>query len=64
MFAPKFIRAQCRYSPCCSDYAISVISHYGITKGIFLAIFRIIRCFPPFGGYDPPPNLKDDNNGT
>lgn len=46
----------CRYIPTCSEYAIISIERFGVFKGGFLAIKRIIRC-NPFGshGYDPVP---------
>ncbi|HJJ90077.1 MAG TPA: membrane protein insertion efficiency factor YidD [Methanocorpusculum sp.] len=46
----------CRYDPTCSEYAIIAIQRYGIIKGFFLAVKRIIRCRPGGGsGYDPVP---------
>jgi len=44
----------CRFYPSCSDYAILALEKYGVLKGSFLAIKRILRCHPfnP-GGYDP-----------
>jgi len=49
----------CRYYPSCSSYASSVIKEWGVIKGFYLAMKRILKCNPFFeGGYDPPP-LKD-----
>jgi putative membrane protein insertion efficiency factor len=46
----------CRYTPTCSEYAIEAIKKYGIIKGIYLAVKRIISCNPWGGsGYDPVP---------
>ena len=46
----------CRFVPTCSQYAIEAIEIHGAVKGIFLSIFRILRCNPLFkGGYDPVP---------
>jgi uncharacterized protein len=46
----------CRYTPTCSEYAIEAIKKYGLIKGIYLAIKRIISCNPWGGsGYDPVP---------
>lgn len=46
----------CRFEPTCSNYAIESISRYGVFKGVFLSLWRIIRCNPFFeGGWDPVP---------
>lgn len=44
----------CRFEPTCSQYAIDALEEYGLFKGSFMAIKRILRC-NPFGkyGYDP-----------
>ena len=44
----------CKYYPTCSEYMGQAISKYGVIKGVFLGIKRIIRCNPfSKGGYDP-----------
>lgn len=49
----------CRFTPSCSQYAVEAISTYGAFKGIFMAIWRILRCNPfCAGGYDPVPEKK------
>jgi conserved hypothetical protein YidD len=49
MFPPT-----CRFYPTCSTYCIQALEKYGVLKGSFLGIKRILRCNPfnP-GGYDP-----------
>ncbi len=44
----------CRFVPTCSEYAIIAIEKYGIVRGCYLAVRRILRCHPFHpGGYDP-----------
>ncbi|MDB2317542.1 membrane protein insertion efficiency factor YidD [Flavobacteriales bacterium] len=50
----------CRHTPTCSQYAIEAIQEWGVLKGLFLGVKRIIKCHP-WGthGYDPvPKNIK------
>ncbi|MEA3280939.1 MAG: membrane protein insertion efficiency factor YidD [Thermodesulfobacteriota bacterium] len=46
----------CRFYPTCSEYAYQAVLRYGLFKGSFLALKRILRCHPfnP-GGIDPVP---------
>jgi len=48
--------ASCRYIPTCSQYALEALRKYGVFKGGWLALKRILRCHP-WGshGYDPVP---------
>lgn len=48
--------ATCRYTPSCSAYTYAAVEKYGIIKGSWLGIKRIIRCTPwARGGFDPIP---------
>lgn len=45
----------CRYIPTCSEYAVLAIEKYGVVKGTFKAIYRVLRCNPfSKGGVDFP----------
>jgi putative membrane protein insertion efficiency factor len=44
----------CRYEPTCSAYAYEAVLKYGVCRGMFMAVRRILRCHPFHpGGYDP-----------
>ena len=45
---------ECKYYPTCSDYSLQAVKKYGVIKGCFLSIIRILKCNPfSKGGYDP-----------
>lgn len=49
----------CRFTPTCSQYAITAIERFGAIRGSLMAIWRILRCAPwCAGGYDPVPEKK------
>ena len=51
-----FTPATCRFTPTCSEYAKQALKKHGPIKGLWLAIWRILRCNPWGGsGYDPVP---------
>ena len=55
-FISPLTPATCRYTPSCSQYAVEAIRKHGPFKGLYPAIWRILRCNPWGGsGYDPVP---------
>ncbi|OGK40547.1 membrane protein insertion efficiency factor YidD [Candidatus Roizmanbacteria bacterium RIFCSPHIGHO2_12_FULL_44_10] len=46
--------APCRFRPTCSQYTYQAVEKYGVIKGLYLGMRRILRCHPwSRGGYDP-----------
>jgi uncharacterized protein len=56
-----FLGPNCRYTPTCSEYAQTAVMRFGVFKGGWIAIRRILSCHP-WGkdGYDPVPEKKTD----
>ena len=47
------IGSHCKYYPTCSEYTRQAVDKYGIIKGSFLGIIRILKCNPfSKGGVD------------
>ena len=45
----------CRFQPTCSQYCIESLRRYGVVRGCWKGVCRIVRCHPWHpGGYDPP----------
>jgi putative membrane protein insertion efficiency factor len=49
-----FLPPACRFEPTCSDYAKQAVEKYGVIRGSWMGLKRILRC-QPFceGGLDP-----------
>ncbi|MDH3689762.1 MAG: membrane protein insertion efficiency factor YidD [Gammaproteobacteria bacterium] len=49
----------CRFYPSCSQYAIDAVEYHGATKGVGMALRRVLRCHPWHrGGVDPVPDSR------
>ncbi|MGV3278794.1 membrane protein insertion efficiency factor YidD [Rickettsiales bacterium LUAb2] len=47
----------CRFRPTCSEYAVESIKTFGVIKGSWLTLRRLLKCHPlGSSGYDPVPN--------
>jgi uncharacterized protein len=46
----------CRYVPTCSEFAAEAVDRYGVWRGAWMALGRLLRCHPlARGGFDPVP---------
>lgn len=55
-FISPILPSACRYQPTCSVYTMEALQKYGIIKGGWLSIKRIVSCNPWGGhGHDPVP---------
>ena len=55
-FISPLLPPMCRFEPTCSVYAMEAIKRYGVIRGSWLSLLRLLRCHPlnP-GGWDPVP---------
>lgn len=53
-FISPLLPPTCRFYPTCSTYFIQALEKYGLFKGSYLGIRRLLKCHPFHeGGYDP-----------
>jgi len=51
-----FRPAACRFTPTCSQYAVDALTEYGLIRGSWLTVCRLMKCGPWHqGGWDPIP---------
>ena len=46
LFISPYIGNNCRYIPTCSDYFIDCLNEFGLFKGFFLGLKRVLSCHP------------------
>jgi len=53
-FVSPLTAPACRFYPSCSEYALQAVKRYGLWRGLWLSLRRILKCHPFHpGGYDP-----------
>ena len=51
----------CRYFPSCSSYGVTALQRFGLVRGSYLTVHRILRCHPwSAGGIDHVPETWAD----
>ena len=55
-FLSPLLPPMCRFEPTCSIYMMQAVEKYGLMRGVWLGLRRLVRCHPlnP-GGWDPVP---------
>lgn len=55
----------CRFTPTCSQYAVDALTEYGMLRGGWLALVRLLKCGPWHnGGWDPIPDRESHSDAT
>lgn len=54
----------CRFTPTCSEYAVTALRTRGLVVGLGLTVVRLAKCAPWHpGGWDPVPPRRSDGPG-
>ena len=60
------VGGSCRFEPTCSIYAYEAVENFGVARGTWLALKRLLRCHPLSRkfGYDPVPDVQQQSTAT
>lgn len=46
LFKARYPYGFCRFYPSCSEYGLTAVQEYGVTKGLWRTFWRVLRCNP------------------
>lgn len=61
-FISPLLGPHCRFTPTCSQYGIIALKRFGLIKGSWLTLKRVLKCHPLHDGGEDPVPPKNDNN--
>lgn len=59
-FISPFLGPHCRFTPSCSQYGLIAIKRFGLIKGGWLTLKRVLKCHPLHEGGDDPVPPKNE----